>query len=70
MAPTSTMNAASGAKGMGIQCITVRISTNACSAMESGTGRNNVASPTNDAEPDESATSLMTTLEWPILTAP
>jgi hypothetical protein len=70
MAPTSTMNGASGARGTGTPCAIARTSISACSAMGSDMEKDSAVFHIKDAELGESAAYLTTTPRWPIPTAP
>jgi hypothetical protein len=61
MALNNTMNAASGAKGMGTPHATAHALTNACSAMEQGIKNISATSLTKGVEQEGYAASLMTT---------
>jgi hypothetical protein len=66
----STMIAAFSARGMDMPPNTASTSTSVYTAMGRDMWKNNAVSCTKDARLDEYAKSLMTTLGWPIPTAP
>jgi hypothetical protein len=60
MAPSSTMSAVNGAKGMDTPHVTARESTSVCSVMETDTKNSTVVFHTNDAGREEYAAFPMT----------
>jgi hypothetical protein len=69
MAPSSTINRVSSAKGTDTSRAIARTSINACSVTEQGTKSNYAAFLTKGAKQEGYATSLTTTPGWPIYTA-